>query len=183
MDGESLAQIEAQGVAGWLGEIQRDLQAGRYRPQPVRRRYIPKGEGKQRPLGIPTVRDRVVQMATKLVVEPIFEADFRACSYGFRPRRSAQQALEVIREAGNRGYNLVLDADISSFFDNIETRTSLPDASIACALYTSTVPAAVPKLSLPRTIARSPRPRVGRCADCRSPVPTESILSSMAMPL
>ena len=119
VDGESIDAIEAMGVHGWLAAIQSDLQAGRYRPSPVRRRYIPKPGGKQRPLGIPTVRDRVVQMATKLVIEPIFEAGFHPCSHGFRPRRSAQHALEAIRQAGNRGHNEVLDADIVGFFDNI----------------------------------------------------------------
>jgi len=120
VDGQSIQAIEEQGVARFLGGIQADLEAGRYRPMPVRRRFIPKGDGKQRPLGIPTVRDRVVQMAAKLVIEPIFEADFQASSYGFRPGRSATDALEAIREAGNRWYNHVVDADISAFFDNID---------------------------------------------------------------
>lgn len=120
MDGQTLAAIEEMGVERWLGDIQADLRAGRYRPMPVRRRYIPKQGGKQRPLGIPTVRDRVVQMATKIVVEPIFEADFSDCSYGFRPKRSPKQALEAIREAGNRGHNHVVDADIRSYFDSID---------------------------------------------------------------
>ena len=100
IDGKSIQAIEQRGVEMFLTEIQAALRAGQYRPSPVKRRWIPKADGKQRPLGIPTVRDRVVQMAAKLVIEPIFEAGFQRCSYGFRPKRSATQALEAIREAG-----------------------------------------------------------------------------------
>ena len=120
VDEESIQSIEEKGVDGFLDGIRSDLWAGRYRPSPVRRRYIPKADGKQRPLGIPTVRDRGAQMAAKLVIEPIFEADFLPVSYGFRPKRNATQALEAIREAGNRGHNFVFDADIRSYFDTID---------------------------------------------------------------
>jgi len=120
VDAETIQAIEQYGVEKFLAETQAVLQAGQYRPQPVRRHYIPKGEGKQRPLGIPTVRDRVVQMAAKLVIEPIFEADFEPSSYGFRPKKSAVQALEAIRIAGNQGKDFVVDADIQGYFDSID---------------------------------------------------------------
>ncbi len=120
IDAETIQAIEQRGVGEFLAEIEAALRAGRCRPSPVKRRYIPKADGKQRPLGIPTVRDRVVQMATKLVIEPIFEADFQPCSYGIRPKKSATQALEAIREAGNRGLNFVVDADIQGYFDSIQ---------------------------------------------------------------
>ena len=123
VDAETIKAIEQRGPGEILAEIQAGLRAGRYRPSPVKRRYIPKADGKQRPLGIPTVRDRVVQMAAKIVMEPIFEADFQPCSYGFRPKRSAQQALEAIRVAGNQGHNFVVDADIQGYFDNIQRET------------------------------------------------------------
>jgi RNA-directed DNA polymerase len=120
VDSQTLLAVEQSGVEGFLEDLGSELRAGRYRPRAVLRRYIPKGEGKQRPLGIPTVRDRVVQMAAKLVLEPIFEADFRASSYGYRPRRSATEALETLRKLGAQGYNHVLDADIRDYFGSID---------------------------------------------------------------
>jgi RNA-directed DNA polymerase len=120
VDAMTLAAVEQRGVEGFLQDLGAQLQAGTYRPSAVRRRYIPKADGRQRPLGIPTVRDRVAQMAATLVLEPIFEADFHPCSYGFRPKRNATQALETLRRRGVRGGNHVLDADIRDYFGCID---------------------------------------------------------------
>jgi len=125
VDRLTLADVEAYGVERMLDELARDLRAGRYRPAPVRRQTIPKPDGGVRPLGIPTVRDRVAQQAARLVLEPIFEADFLPVSYGFRPRRSATAALETIRTHFPKGQQWVAEADIASFFDRIDHRVVL----------------------------------------------------------
>ena len=120
VDAITLAAVEDYGVGRMLDELARDLRAGTYRPAPVRRVEIPKPDGRTRPLGIPTVRDRVAQAAAKLVLEPIFEADFAPSSYGFRPKRSATDALEAIRVAYPRGRQFVFEADIRNFFGQID---------------------------------------------------------------
>jgi len=120
LDGQSCQDIiDGPGAATFLRELHEELRARRYRPQPVKRVYIPKPDGRQRPLGIPTVRDRIVQMSVLLVLEPIFEADFVDSSYGFRPGRSAHDALAEIRQQVQAGRREVYDADLQGYFDTI----------------------------------------------------------------
>ena len=117
VDGETIESIEAKGVEKFLLEVQEELLKQTYRPPPVRRVLIPKPDGRQRPLGIPGVKDRVAQAAVKLVIEPLFEASFREGSYGFRPKRSAKQAIYDIRKWVTYGYEKVIDLDLKSYFD------------------------------------------------------------------
>jgi RNA-directed DNA polymerase len=119
VDGMTFERIEALGVEAWLAGLREDLVSKRYRPDPVRRVTIPKPGGGERPLGIPTIRDRVVQTAAKIVLEPIFEADFEDSAYGYRPRRSAVDAVKEAHRLICRGYTNVVDADLSKYFDTI----------------------------------------------------------------
>src|SRR5499425_2245072 len=119
VDGVTFAMVEAAGVEEWLAGLREEVRTHGYRPQPVRRVMIPKPGGGERPLGIPTIRDRVVQTAAKIVLEPIFEADLEPNTYGYRPKRSAQDAIQKVHKLVCEGYTDVVDADLSKYFDNI----------------------------------------------------------------
>jgi group II intron reverse transcriptase/maturase len=118
IDGITFEMIEEYGIEEYLLDIQEDLVNGKYKPLPVKRVYIPKPDGKQRPLGIPVIKDRIIQQACKIVIEPIFEANFEDVSYGFRPKRDAKQATERVKQALYKNW-YVVDADIQGYFDNI----------------------------------------------------------------
>ncbi len=119
VDGQSFADIEAYGEERWLDELAEELRNETYHPQPVRRVYIPKADGKQRPLGIPCIKDRVVQMAAVLVLEPIFEADLEPEQHAYRPERSALDAVRQVERLLRTGHTEVVDADLSGYFDSI----------------------------------------------------------------
>ena len=148
VDAVTFEQIEAQGLEGWLSGLQEELKAKRYRPQAVRRVMIPKPDGGQRPLGLPTIKDRVVQTAAKLVLEPIFEADMEDGAYGYRPKRSAIDAVKAVHGALIEGYTQVVDADLSKFFDMI------PHEELMCSIALRVVDRAV--LSLLKSWLQAP---------------------------
>lgn len=142
VDGISFKTIEHNiGVERFLSDIATELKNRTYRPQPVKRVYIPKPDGSQRPLGIPVIKDRVVQMACLIILQPIFEADFYDCSYGFRPKRNAHQAIAAITEHIRQGFTAVYDADLSKCFDSIphplimgELGRRIADKKILCLI-------------------------------------------------
>ena len=126
----TFAAVEASGLERWLAGLREELVSKTYRPDPVRRVSIPKPDGGERPLGIPTIRDRVVQTAAKLVLEPIFEADFEDNVYGYRPARGAVDAVKEVHRHMCRGYTDVVDADLSRYFDSIPHSDLMYSATI-----------------------------------------------------
>lgn len=135
VDGVSFVQIEEEGLEAWLASLREDLVSKTYRPDPVRRVMIPKPDGGERPLGIPTIRDRVAQTAAKLVLEPIFEADLEDNTYGYRPARGAVDAVRKVQRHICQGYTDVVDADLSGYFDSIPHDALLQ--SVACRIVDS----------------------------------------------
>ena len=123
VDGQTFSDIEAYGMERWLGELADDLRKKTYRPQPVRRVYIPKPDGQQRPLGIPVIRDRVAQAAAVLVLAPIFEGDLEPEQYAYRPDRSAHDVVRHVHSLLNIGHRDVVDADLSGYFDSTHPRS------------------------------------------------------------
>src|SRR5260370_5768888 len=166
--GVTAAPVEgrAGGGSGFLAEIRGQLKAGEYRPSEVRQVMIPKTNGKLRKLGIPTLADRVVQASLKLVLEPVFEADFQPCSYGFRPRRRAQDAIAEIHHYASHGYTVVLEADIRACFDEIvhvalmdRFRARIKDNRICALVKAFLNPSAMPALTAPSHTLTSTPPR------------------------
>jgi RNA-directed DNA polymerase len=141
VDGITFAAIEAAGLEKWLAGLREELVSKTYRPDPVRRVMIPKpnGEG-ERPLGIPTIRDRVIQTAAKIVLEPIFEADFEDSAYGYRPTRGAVDAVKEVHRLICRGYTDVVDADLSRYFDSIPHADLMKSVDSACCGSTCPAP-------------------------------------------
>jgi RNA-directed DNA polymerase len=128
-DGMTFAAVEASGLEKWLAGLREELVSKTYRPDPVRRVSIPKPDGGERPLGIPTIRDRVVQTAAKLVLEPIFEADFEDNAYGYRPVRGAVDAVKEVHRLICRGHTDVVDADLSRYFDSARRASEISSSS------------------------------------------------------
>ena len=137
VDGTTFEHIDASGLEAWLVGLRDELVTKTYRPDPVRRVMIPKPGGGERPLGIPTIRDRVVQAAAKIVLEPIFEADFEDGAYGYRPRRNAVDAVKEVHRLVCRGYTDVVDADLSKYFDHASCYPPQEPISVSNAIRSS----------------------------------------------
>jgi len=182
VDGQTLGQITAtpETRSHWLTELEEELKAKTYRPAPVRRVFIPKSNGGQRPLGIPTIKDRVVQMAALLVLGPIFEADFHPCSYGFRPGRNAHQAVDDIVKALRSGRLEVVDADLSKYLDGASYYTPVHGVvEKSCGCWSKTrirKPFCRPR----DTWTMSNSPRLTRCMIVCRETPRTRMASGMA---
>jgi RNA-directed DNA polymerase len=184
VDGQDFADVEAYGVKRWLGELTLALREETYRPAPIRRVYIPKANGKLRPLGISTLRDRVCMTAATLVVEPIFEADLPAEQYAYRSGRNAGQAVAEVGDLLFRGYRDVVDADLADYFG------SIPHADLLKSLARRIVDRRVPHLIrmwlecvVEETDERGRKTRTTEAKDSRCGIPQGSPISPMLAPL